>query len=62
MMALAIRLDHLIKSGQVTDQAELARVGHVSRARLTQIMDLNLIAPDIQRELLFVPYIDSSRQ
>lgn len=53
MMALAIRLDHLIKSGQVTDQAELARVGHVSRARVTQIMDLNLLAPDIQEEILF---------
>jgi hypothetical protein len=53
MMALAIRLDHLIKSGQVTDQAELARVGHVSRARLTQIMDLNMLAPDIQEEILF---------
>ncbi len=52
-MALAIRLDHLIKTGQVTDQAELARVGHVSRARLTQIMDLNLLAPDIQEEILF---------
>lgn len=54
MMALAIRLDHLIKTGQVTDQAELARVGHVSRARLTQIMDLNLLAPDIQEEILFL--------
>lgn len=52
MMALAIRLEHLIKSGQVIDQAELARVGHVSRARLTQIMDLNLLAPDIQETLL----------
>jgi len=52
MMALAIRLDHLIKSGQVIDQAELARVGHVSRARLTQIMDLNLLANDIQEEIL----------
>jgi hypothetical protein len=52
MMALAIRLDYLIKSGQVTDQAELARVGHVSQARLTQIMDLNLLAPDIQEEIL----------
>jgi hypothetical protein len=52
MMALAIRLDHLIKSGQVTDQAELARVGHVSRARLTQIMDLNLLATDIQEDIL----------
>lgn len=54
MMALAIRLDHLIKSGQVTDQAELARVGHVSRARLTQLMDLNLLAPDIQEAVLFI--------
>jgi hypothetical protein len=54
MMALAIRLDHLIKSGQVTDQAELARVGHVSRARLTQIMDLNLLAPDIQESIIFL--------
>lgn len=55
MMALAIRLDHLIKSGQVTDQAELARVGHVSRARLSQIMDLNLLAPDIQEAVLCLP-------
>jgi hypothetical protein len=52
MMALAIRLDHLIKTGQVIDQAELARVAHVTRARLTQIMDLNLLAPDIQEEIL----------
>ena len=58
MIALAIRLDHLIKSGQVADQAELARVGHVSRARLTQIMDLNLLAPDIQENLLFLPKSD----
>ena len=57
MMALAIRLDHLIKSGQVIDQAELARVGHVSRARLTQIMDLNLLAPDIQEEILDLPLV-----
>jgi hypothetical protein len=55
IMALAIRLDHLIKTGQVTDQAELARAGHVSRARLTQIMDLNLLAPDIQEEVLNLP-------
>jgi hypothetical protein len=55
MMALAIRLDNLIKSGQVSDQAELALVGHVSRARLTQIMDLNLLAPDIQEEVLHLP-------
>jgi hypothetical protein len=58
MMALAIRLDHLIKSGQVSDQAELARVGHVSRARLTQIMDLNQLSPNIQEEILHLASTD----
>ncbi len=53
LMALAIRFDGLIGSGQVANQAELARVGHVSRARLTQIMNLVLLSPDIQEELLF---------
>ena len=32
--------------------AELARVGRVSRARITQIMDLLLLAPEIQEEVL----------
>jgi len=54
-MALAIRFDHLIKSGQITDQADLARLGHVTRARVTQIMNLLNLAPDIQEELLFLP-------
>ncbi|MBX3421022.1 MAG: hypothetical protein KF752_05645 [Pirellulaceae bacterium] len=47
MMAHAIRLDHLLRTGQVKDQAELARIGHFSRARLTQIIDQNLLAPQI---------------
>ncbi|QYK49109.1 MAG: hypothetical protein KF838_04480 [Phycisphaeraceae bacterium] len=55
LMALAIKLDGLIRSGAVTDQAGLARVGHVSRARVTQIMNLLLLAPDIQEEILFLP-------
>jgi lipoate-protein ligase A len=54
-MALAIRFDHLIKSGQVTDQADLARLGHVTRARVTQIMNLLNLAPDIQEAILFLP-------
>lgn len=55
LMALAIRFDRLIKSGEVTDQAELARLGHVSRARVTQIMNLLQLAPDIQEAILFLP-------
>jgi hypothetical protein len=55
LMALAIRFDQLIRDGVVADQAELARLGHVSRARLTQIMNLLCLAPDIQEALLFLP-------
>jgi hypothetical protein len=54
LMALAIRFDELIRTGAVSDQAELARLGHVSRARITQIMNLTLLAPDIQEALLYV--------
>lgn len=54
IMALAIRFDQLIRAGVVADQAELARIGHVSRARLTQIMNLLSLAPEIQESLLFL--------
>ncbi len=49
-MALAIYFDQLISEGVVADQAEIARLGHVSRARVTQIMNLLSLAPDIQEE------------
>ncbi len=45
----------LIREGVVTDYAELARLGHVTRARVTQIMNLLHLAPDIQETLLFLP-------
>jgi hypothetical protein len=54
-MALAIRMEELIRSREVTDYAELARLGHVSRARLSQIMGLNCLAPDLQEEILNLP-------
>jgi hypothetical protein len=53
LMALALRCDGLVRSGQVKNFAELARLGHVSRARLSQIMSLVQLAPDLQEELLF---------
>lgn len=54
-MALAIHYENLIREGHVSDFAELARLGHVKRARVTQIMNLRLLAPDIQEQLLFFP-------
>jgi hypothetical protein len=55
LMALAIRLDGLVQCGDVSDYADLARIGYVTRARITQIMNLLNLAPDIQEELLFLP-------
>lgn len=55
LMALAIRFDRLIKAGEIVDQADLARLGQVTRARVTQIMNLLLLAPEIQEAILFLP-------
>ena len=58
LMALAIRFDGLIRDGVVRDYAELARLGRVSRARLTQIMNLLMLPPDIQEEILFLSRVE----
>ena len=47
--------------GVVTDYAELARLGHVTRARMSQIMSLLQLAPDIQEAILFLPLVTSGR-
>ena len=59
--ALAIRFERLIQAGQIADYAELARLGHVTRARITQIMNLGCLAPDLQEQLLFLPRIEGGR-
>jgi len=62
LMALAIRLGSLLRQGTVADQAELARLGHVSRARISQILNLLHLAPDIQEQLLFLPSLHHNRE
>lgn len=54
LIALAHKLDTLVQSGAVTSYAELARLGHISPARLTQIIVLLHLAPSIQEYLLFL--------
>ena len=61
LMALAIRFDGLLARGEVKDYAELARLGHVTRARVTQIMNLLNLAPDLQEQLLFLPEVEHGR-
>jgi hypothetical protein len=62
LMALAIRFEELVRRGEVADYADLARLGHVTRARMTQIMSLLNLAPDIQEELLFLPPTTEGRE
>ena len=45
LVALAIRIERLIRRGQVRDYAHLPRLGYVTRARITQIMNLLYPAP-----------------
>ena len=55
LMALAIHFRKRVSDGQVANFAQLAHLSHVSRARLTQIINFTLLAPDIQESLLFLP-------
>jgi len=54
LMALAIHFDGLIRQGIVRDYAELARLGGISRARITQIMNLLNLPPWKQEDILFL--------
>ena len=57
-MALAITCKRLIDSGVVADAAEMSRVAGITRARMTQILNLTLLAPDLQERLLFLCHGD----
>lgn len=61
LMALAIRFDALVREGTVSTQADLATVGYVTRARVTQIMNLLHLAPDIQEGILFLPQVRAGK-
>ncbi len=54
LLALAHKLDGLVQASTVRDYAELARLGYVSKARVSQIMILLQLAPAIQEYVLFL--------
>jgi hypothetical protein len=60
-MALAIRIDGLVRSGAIASYSEVAALGHVTRARISQIMNLLNLAPDIQEAILFLPAVERGR-
>lgn len=56
-----IRFERLVRDGAVADYAEIALLGHVTRAWVTQIMNLLNLAPDIQEQILFLPLTTKGR-
>src|SRR5262249_24920515 len=61
LLALAHRFEGLVRNGEVADYAELDHLGRVSRARISQIMSLLSLAPDVQEAVLFLPRTERGR-
>jgi hypothetical protein len=55
VLALAISFDDMIRRGVAKDYTDLARLGCISKERVSQIMRLVWLAPDIQQEILTLP-------
>jgi site-specific DNA recombinase len=54
LLALALKFEELVRSGEVSNYRVLAQLGQVSRSRITQMTGLLNLAPDIQEEILFM--------
>jgi hypothetical protein len=54
LVALAHKLEGMVRSGCVKDYRELARKAQVSPARIAQIVILSQLAPEIQEYVLFL--------
>ena len=61
LLALAHHCFSLVQSGAIINQSELAHFGQISTTRMTQIMWLDNLAPDIQEEILFLPRTTQGR-
>jgi hypothetical protein len=55
LLALAHHFQNLLDTGVIRTQTELAALSKLTTARITQIMNLLFLAPDIQEEILFMP-------
>jgi hypothetical protein len=52
LLALALKMEQMLQDGVVKNYSDLAQRGRVSAARITQVMNLLHLAPDIQEEIL----------
>jgi hypothetical protein len=55
VLALAVHFQDMIQRGEARDYSDLARLGCITRERMSQIMELIWLAPDIQQEILEFP-------
>ncbi|WP_141588627.1 MULTISPECIES: hypothetical protein [unclassified Myxococcus] len=58
MLALANHVEAAIERGLVASAADVARQLGFTWARVTHLLDLQLLAPDIQEEVLFPESVD----
>ena len=52
MLILGYHFERLVRDGKVKNYAEIARLTGLSRARVTQIVNLTLLTPRVQDEIL----------
>jgi ParB-like chromosome segregation protein Spo0J len=59
-LALAHHLQAAIDRGAIADRADVARKLGLTRARVTQLLDLLLLAPDLQGAVLALEAVDGA--
>jgi len=62
MLALAHLIERLVEAGDLKDYADAARRFGLSRARVSQVLDLTLLAPRIQEAVLAGPVVVAERR
>lgn len=62
MLVQAYLFQRMLENGQARDLADLARKFSLTRARVTQILNYTLLAPDIQAEILAMPPVTPGRE
>lgn len=61
VLAMALQFQEMINRGEISRHADLARLGCVSRERISQMMVLTWLAPDIQEAILRLPQMPGGR-
>ena len=61
LLAMAHQIEAKVRAGEYRDLADAARKLGLTRARVTQIVNLTLLAPPIQEAILTWPAITSGR-